>query len=181
METLVFTPLPGIDTINTCGAPAARLYRDVGPQLMISGHWPPRWVDDEYLVLVAAEADEQDRLHRELLPGETGIGADGVLARIAPYYSRADTGSVVRLRVRVHNPTTAAQKAVLRMVVPVGWVAVPDVAAISLPPRGSDEIEIGVTAGAPQRRARLAVDVSIGELHLGQHAEAIVDVRARPT
>jgi glyoxylase-like metal-dependent hydrolase (beta-lactamase superfamily II) len=155
----------------------ARLYQDVAPQLMIFGHWPARWVDDEYFALVAAEADEQDRLHRELLPlDETGIGPDGVLGRIAPYYSRAEPGSVVRLTVRVQNPLPVAQKASLRIVLPVGWVSVPDAVALSLPPLACEQIVIEVTAGAPQRRARLAVDVTIGDLRLGQHAEAVIDV-----
>jgi glyoxylase-like metal-dependent hydrolase (beta-lactamase superfamily II) len=158
---------------------AARLYRDVAPRLMIFGHWPARWVDHEYFALVAAEADEQDRLHRELLPlDETGIGPEGVLVRVAPYYARAETGSVVRLRVQVENPADAEQEAVLRPVLPAGWTAVPEAATITLPPYGREQLVIDVTVGAPRRRARLAVDVRIGDLHLGQHAEAIVDVRA---
>jgi hypothetical protein len=156
----------------------AQLYRDVAPQLMIFGHWPPRWVTDDYVTMVAFEAGEQDRLHRELLPlDDHAIGADGVVARIAPYYSRAETGSLVRFRVYVHNPQQVMQKAVLRMVLPVGWVAVPDAATIDLPPLGRERIDIEVTAGAPRRRARVAVDVRIGQLYLGQHAEAIVDVQ----
>jgi glyoxylase-like metal-dependent hydrolase (beta-lactamase superfamily II) len=159
---------------------SARLYREIAPQLMIFGHWPARWITDEYFDLVDFEADEQDRLHRELLPlDDLAIAPDGVLARIAPYYSRVETGSVVRLCVHVNNPSAAPQKAVVRMVLPVGWVSVPDVAAISLPPLGREQLQIEVTAGAPRRRARLAVDVVIGELHLGQHAEAIMDVRDR--
>ncbi|GAA0495949.1 hypothetical protein Ade02nite_17880 [Paractinoplanes deccanensis] len=158
----------------------ARLYRAVAPQLMIFGHWPARWVDEDYFALVAWEADEQDRLHRELLPlDEVEAEADGVMASIAPYYSRAETGAVVRLRVLLRNPFRAAQKAVVRVALPVGWVAVPDVATVSLPALGREETEIEVTTGPPRRRARLAVDVSIGRLHLGQHAEAIMDVRER--
>jgi glyoxylase-like metal-dependent hydrolase (beta-lactamase superfamily II) len=158
----------------------ARLYRDVAPQLMIFGHWPPRWVNEEYFGLVSFEADEQDRLHRDLLPlDDLAAGADGVMARIAPYYSRVETGAVVRFRVEVHNPFDATRKAVLRMVLPVGWVAVPDTAAIVLPPLGEEQLEIELTAGAPRRRARVAVDVSIGELRLGQHAEAVIDVKDR--
>jgi hypothetical protein len=55
-------------------------------------------------------------------------------------------------------------------------MSVPDAAAISLPPLACEQVVIEVTAGAPQRRARLAVDVTIGDLRLGQHVEAVIDV-----
>ncbi|GAA3773875.1 hypothetical protein GCM10022225_71880 [Plantactinospora mayteni] len=157
---------------------SAELYRRVAPGLMISGHWAPRWVTDDYLDLLTTEGEELDRIHHELLPlDEYEFGADGVLARIAPYYSRAETGNVTRFTVAVGNPRPTAIMAVLRFVLPVGWTAVPDVTTISLPPLGREEIEIEVTVGGPpQRRARLAVDVTIGDLRLGQHAEALVDV-----
>ncbi|MGC1213734.1 MAG: MBL fold metallo-hydrolase [Micromonospora sp.] len=157
---------------------SADLYRRVAPGLMVSGHWAPRWVTDDYLDLLSYEGEELIRIHHALLPlEEFDFGADGVLARVAPYYSRAQTGDVVRFVISVSNPRPRAEKAVVRLVLPAGWVAVPDVAAISLPALGSAEIEVEVTVGVPQRRrARMAVDVSIGGLHLGQHAEALVDV-----
>jgi len=98
------------------------------------------------------------------------------MARIAPYYSRAQSGTVSRFLISVSNPHRTVQKAVIRLVLPAGWVAVPDVATLSLPPLGQEEIEVEVMVGEPRRRARVAVDVAIGELQLGQHAEAIVDV-----
>ena len=156
---------------------SAALYRRIAPQLMLSGHWPARWVTDDYLDMLTEEGDEQVQLHHELLPlDELEFGADGVLARIAPYHSRVVAGEVARFRIGVSNPRRSVQKAMLRVVVPLGWVAVPDVAAISLPPLGHEEIEIEVTVGGPRRRARVAVDVDIGDLRLGQHAEALVDV-----
>lgn len=64
---------------------------------MVSGHWAPRWVTEEYLDMLPQEGDEQVRIHHELLPfDEFGFPADGVLARIAPYYSRVQTGTVSR-------------------------------------------------------------------------------------
>ncbi|WP_327027882.1 MBL fold metallo-hydrolase [Micromonospora sp. NBC_01740] len=157
---------------------SAELYRRVGPGLMVSGHWAPRWVTDDYLELLTEAGDELVRVHQDLLPLDEGeVVADGVLARIAPYYSRAQTGTVARFVVSVSNPRPSVEKAVVCLVLPVGWVAVPDVAAISLPPLGRGEIEVEVTLTGPaRRRARMAVDVSIGDLHLGQHAEALVDV-----
>jgi hypothetical protein len=50
--------------------------------------------------------------------------------------------------VSVPNPRRWTHKAVIRRVLPVGWIAVPDVAAISLPTLGREELEIEVTAGA---------------------------------
>jgi hypothetical protein len=38
------------------------------------------------------------------------------------------------------------------------------------------EVTFAVTAGEAGRRMRVALDVTIGELRLGQHVEALVDV-----
>ena len=84
---------------------------------------------------------------------------------------------MARFRVGISNPRPTAQLAVVRPVLPVGWGAVPDVVSVSLPPLGHEEIEFEVAVCGPtRRRARLAVDVDIGGLRLGQHAEALVDV-----
>jgi len=156
---------------------SAALYRRVAPELMIFGHWPHKWVTDDYLDLLTEEGDELVRIHHDLLPlDEFELGADGVLARIAPYYSQAVAGSVLRVRIAVSNPHRSAEKAVIRLVLPVGWTAVPDVTAVSLPALGREQIEVDLAVGGPRRRARIVADVSIGELHLGQHAEAVVDV-----
>jgi glyoxylase-like metal-dependent hydrolase (beta-lactamase superfamily II) len=156
---------------------SAELYRRVRPDLMITGHWMPRWVTDDYLDLVTEVGDDQVRIHRDLLPlDDLDIALDGGVARIAPYYSRVETGATLRFRVTVSNPRRSVQKAMVRLVLPVGWVAVPDVVPISLPPLGRERVEVEVTVGGPRRRARIAVDVSVGTLHLGQHAEAVVDV-----
>lgn len=159
---------------------SAELYRRVRPGLMISGHWPPRRVTDDFLDLLTEVGDDQVRIHRDLLPlDDLDIALDGAIARIAPYYARVETGSTIRYRIVVSNPQRTVQKATLRLVLPVGWAAVPDVTAISLPPLGQERIEIDVMTGGPRRRARIAVDVSVGELRLGQHAEAVVDVVER--
>lgn len=49
------------------------------------------------------------------------------------------------------------------------WVGVADVAEVTFVVR---------PAGGEHRRARCAEDVTIGDLALGQHAEALIDVRA---
>lgn len=157
---------------------SAALYRRVAPGVMVSGHWQPRWVDEAFLHMLELEGEETIEIHHDLLPlDELDLGADGVLARIAPYYSKARADSRVRFTVSVRNPIATEQKASVRLVMPVGWIAEPSPAVLSLPPSGRQEIEIEVTVGGTaQRRARVAIDVRVGDLHLGQHAEALVDV-----
>jgi hypothetical protein len=158
---------------------SAALYRRIDPQLMVSGHWLPRWVDDAYLTLLENSGEELIRLHAELLPDDPDLGADGILARITPYFSQVPTGSAVLFRVEVRNPFPDEQSAVLRLVTPVGWLAPAEEVRVCLPPSG--RLEVGVEAavgGPPRKRAVVAVDVTIGTLQLGQHAEAIVDVIA---
>lgn len=157
---------------------SAALYRRVAPGLMVSGHWAPRQVDGDYLDMLEHEGEELIRIHRDLLPlDDLDLGADGVLARVSPYYRQVPAGGTIRFTVSVRNPKTSDEKARIRPVLPDGWTAEPDAAVLPLPPLGRSEVEFGVTvAGPPRRRARVAVDVRIGGLHLGQHAEALVDV-----
>lgn len=157
---------------------AAALYRKIAPDLIVSGHWPARRVDAAYLDLLERGGDEVARLHHDLLPVDPcDLGTDGVLARIEPYLSSVTPGSAVRLRITVRNPSPADTDASLRLVTPAGWHAEPEVATVHLPRRGSAVVELAARVqGPPTRRARVAVDVTVGDLHLGQHAEALVDV-----
>ena len=157
---------------------SAALYRKVRPDLMISGHWQARWVDDDYLELLERSADELVHHHEALLPlDEFDLGADGVVARIEPYFSRVESGTATVFRVTLRNPYAEAQVARLRLVTPVGWRAEPGVTEIALASGGEQVVEMGaVVQGPAARRRRVAVDVQIGALRLGQHAEALVDV-----
>jgi glyoxylase-like metal-dependent hydrolase (beta-lactamase superfamily II) len=157
---------------------SAALYRKIAPDLMISGHWRARWVDEEYLDLLEQGGEDIVHLHEQLLPNDHhDLGADGVVARIEPYFSRAEVGGRVHFRIPVRNPFAEQKRAVLRLVTPVGWRAQPEIAEVTLPASGSGVVELeALVEGPVQRRARVAVDVTVGELHLGQHAEALVNV-----
>jgi glyoxylase-like metal-dependent hydrolase (beta-lactamase superfamily II) len=163
---------------------SAALYRKVQPDLMISGHWKARWVDEDYLELLERSGEELIHHHEALLPlDDVDLGADGVVARIEPYFSRVESGATTTFRVMLRNPYPDAQLARLRLVTPVGWRAQPEVTEVSLDTPGEHVIEMeAVVQGPAERRNRVAVDVQIGELWLGQHAEALVDVidPARP-
>jgi glyoxylase-like metal-dependent hydrolase (beta-lactamase superfamily II) len=157
---------------------SARLYKRLAPGLLASGHWDPRWVDDGYLDYLAYAGWDLIDLHNALLPlDELDLGADGVLARIAPYRRDAEAGATVRYSITVRNPHGEAADAVLRLVLPVGWSADPPALERELAAGEEAEFEFDLHVGpGAVRRARVAVDVTIGHLALGQHAEALVTV-----
>ena len=161
-------------------AASAALYRELAPDLMISGHWLPREVDDAYLDLLEVKGAELARLHRELLPlSEVDFDAEGVGAWIRPYQAITAPGRPFVVEVEARNPFAGADEVTVRMVVPDGWRADPPVATAKVPGRASDTLAFVITPplAGTCRRARLAADLTVGERRFGQHAEALVDVR----
>ena len=158
---------------------SAELYARLDPELMISGHWPPRWVQADYLEMLATRGRLMDDVHRSLLPlDEVDLGLEGFAARIEPYRSEVTAGAELALDVWVRNPYPDADRADVRLVVPAGWAAEPDAQQVAMDGRSDTILRFVLRpAGEPVRRARIAVDVSIGSRRLGQQAEALVTVR----
>ncbi|WP_324650428.1 MBL fold metallo-hydrolase [Georgenia sp. H159] len=159
---------------------SAALYRRVAPGLMVSGHWEPRWVDDGYLDMLSDQGEELVRLHEELLPsGELDLGPGSQLARLTPYRCHPEVGERFELTATVRNPHPRPAEATLRLDVPAGWSVEPATATVGVGVDESATVTFAVQpSGGEHRRARCAVDVTIGDLALGQHAEALIDVRA---
>ena len=156
---------------------SAALYRRLGPGLLASGHWEPRWVDDPYLDHLAESAELVDSLHERLLPlDEVAIGPDGQAARILPYRRTARVGEELEYTVEVCNPLPARAAVRVAPVLPLGWRSSRPEIGLELEPREEAAVQFTVIPAGAGRRLRLAVDVTIGELRLGQHAEALLDV-----
>jgi glyoxylase-like metal-dependent hydrolase (beta-lactamase superfamily II) len=157
---------------------SAELYARLKPDLMISGHWTPRWIARDYLDMLATRGRMLDEIHRSLLPlDEVDLGLEGFAARIEPYRAQVAPGATVDVEVWVRNPFATAERGEIELVLPDGWSADPPVGTASLDARSSDIVRFRVRAGAaPVRRARIAADVRIGDRHLGQHAEALITV-----
>jgi hypothetical protein len=155
---------------------SAALYHRVAPGLMLSGHWSPRHVDGAYLDDLTERGEELVALHASLLPDELDAGADTTLARIRPYRVAVQPGGTVALAVEVRNPLPRAAVARCVAVLPAGWVAQP-VPELELAAGATATVPLVVTVGsAAASRERVAVDLTIGTLRLGQHAEALLDV-----
>ena len=160
-------------------AASAELYRRLAPDLMISGHWLPRPVTDEYLDHLLEAGRELARLHRDLLPlDRVDFGAGGFGATIEPYRSDVAPGAVVEGAVTVRNPFGRADEAAVSLVVPAGWSVEPATHQVTLAPGGEARVAFRLTVGsAPVRRARIAADLTVGGVRFGQQAEALVTVR----
>jgi len=155
---------------------SANLYRDVAPAVMLSGHWTPTWVEDGYLQFLLYAGEDLAELHRELLPlDELDLGCDGVLARLVPYRATARAGTEYVVTAIVRNPFDTESDTWLRLVTPPGWTR-PDPVQLQIGPRQELSVRLPVTVGGPTHRARVALDVTIGDLRLGQHTDAVVDV-----
>lgn len=159
---------------------SAAMYRAVAPGLLLSGHWAPRAVDEGYLDQLRSTAEAVDRLHRDLLPDPSGgidLGPEGSCARIEPYRSRIAGGDDLVIDVVVRNPLPDRVPISVRPVVPPGWtVAEPELRAV-VDPGAECRLPVRIRPSAePARKARIAVDVRVADVRLGQHADGVVTV-----
>lgn len=159
---------------------SARLYQRLRPELMISGHWAPRAVDDAYLDMLLDKGEELARLHRDLLPlSDVDFGAEGVGLRMEPYRSEVAAGDRVEFSVEATNPFRDEQTAQVALVLPEGWRAEPAGRRIVIGGHQVASVTFQVTVPAtasPARRRRVGADLTVGGRRFGQHAEALVDV-----
>ena len=156
---------------------SAELYLRLRPDVIVSGHWPPQEVTTELLEGLLEDGRRLAELHRDLLPlAELDLGAEGFAARIEPYRSVVRAGEEVNLQVLLRNPFDRKAVATVRLAVPAGWPEPPAQEA-SLAPLAEGVLRFELAPGARARRARVAADVTVDGVALGQQAEALVDVR----
>jgi glyoxylase-like metal-dependent hydrolase (beta-lactamase superfamily II) len=151
----------------------ARLYQQLSPDLILSGHWKPMWVKPGYLDSIVQQAEQFEQVMRELLPEDHSLGAEGVAARIFPYQVTGCVGDPLTFEVEVTSPFQEAVEAQLRIVAPAGW-QVEGPHNFLVDRVGSGAFRVTPPAGAAAYRARIAVDVSLGGQPFGQLAEALV-------
>ena len=155
---------------------SAALYRDLRPDIVVTGHWFPLEVTDEYLDRIEADGRRVAELHRELLPlDDVDFGAEGFGARISPYRAHGRAGEPLELTVDIANPFARVETARVQLAVPHGWTEPPE-QEVTLAAHETATLRFGVTPSGPARRARVAADLTVGGVPFGQQAEALVDV-----
>jgi len=99
-----------------------------------------------------------------------------VLARIEPYRCTLTAGAPAQLELWLRNPHRHSATAHVQVVAPAGW-QVEHPAPVLLAPSGEQRTAFSLTPSGPAcHRARIAADVTIDDLRLGQHAEALLDI-----
>jgi glyoxylase-like metal-dependent hydrolase (beta-lactamase superfamily II) len=167
---------------------SAELYRRIHPDLILTGHWQPLWVTRQYLNQVVTLGAQLEHLHHELML-ETPYMEEGFIARLTPYQATVQRGEALEFQAEIHNPTSYDTDAVIQVIAPARWKIVnaesteTDVEQhssgamrVHLNAYETHEISFEVIppADSRMRRARVAVDVTIGDQHFGQQAEALV-------
>ncbi len=158
---------------------SAELFRRYAPDLLLPGHWQPFWTDAGYFRKLGERGEEMENLHRELLPLEAfDPGAEGFTARILPYHWTGAGGAEIHYKVEVRNPLHSAATIRACFVFPTGWHSDPmeQFTFLEAGSTGSMDFQVFPPLTARGRRFRLAVDLVVGDLHLGQQAEALVDL-----
>jgi glyoxylase-like metal-dependent hydrolase (beta-lactamase superfamily II) len=155
---------------------SAELYHSLRPNLLITGHWGAHAFDDTFLARLVVDGRRVAELHRELLPADVAFGAEGFGARIEPYRATIGAGEGLELDVTVRNPFDRPAVAIVRLVVPDGWSAVPEVNEVGLAEHGESAVRFRVVAGGAVLRARVAADLTVDGTPFGQQAEALVTV-----
>jgi glyoxylase-like metal-dependent hydrolase (beta-lactamase superfamily II) len=158
---------------------SAELYLSLRPELMISGHAPVQEVTPAWLEQLLADGRRLAELHRALLPVEdVDFGAGGFGARIEPYRSTVRGGEELDIDVTVRNPFRSPDTATVRLVVPDRWIATPAEQEVRVSGHGEATLRFTVSpnGAGPVARARLGVDLTVGDVPFGQQAEALVNV-----
>lgn len=156
---------------------SAALYRQLQPNIIITGHWDPLYVPGDYYDRLDSIGADVQRLHRELLPETVSLGDEGFIARLSPYQVTASAGESVTFTVEVRNPFARAVEAAIQPVLPRAWQQpAPAVLPLTLAAGGTAFVHFSLTlpTGMSARRARLAVDVSVDGHPFGQQAEALI-------
>lgn len=162
---------------------SVELYERLAPDILLSGHWNPVSGSEAYFRRLREDAAWLEALHRDLLPLETlNLGAEGIACHIQPYQAQAAPGETLVYQVCIRNPLHQSASAWMEWVLPEGWQVDPPTSAVSLAPGEQAVLSFTVCVpadSAPARRIRLAVDVTVGGLRLGQQAECLVDLLNR--
>ncbi len=158
----------------------AHLYEKLQPDIILPGHWSGLSVETGYYREIIERAEKLAAYHRDILPLEVmDLGMEGFIGRLMPYQSSAGAGDWMTYECEITNPMDTPQRVKAVLIVPDGWQVEPSRYEGQIECGKTDFVEFRVRVPeghAPERRIRIAVDISVGEHLFGQQAEALINI-----
>lgn len=157
---------------------SAELFKSIQPDLIISGHAEPLWMNEKILKELAETGEELEEIHRDLLPQEmVEFRGDGSAVKLEPYQTYVCQNEPFTLTATVRNPYGKQQSVAVKLVVPDGWKISKAQKCLTAAAKAELTFSFQVQAADDHvRRARIAADVTIGGERFGQLAEALVTI-----
>ncbi|MGM7723023.1 MBL fold metallo-hydrolase [Metabacillus sp. Hm71] len=159
---------------------SALLYKTLKPDLLLSGHWDPIFVTDDYLEQIEKNGRLLEKIHHELLPlEEIDFGAEGFGAVIQPYQQTVNQGETFTMTIEIKNPFNVEKEITAKIQAPHGWVIEMSEFNAIVPSKETSQFSttISVPKEAVGYRERIAVDITVGEQRFGQQAEALISIQ----
>lgn len=157
---------------------SAALYRRVNPDLILSGHWEPYWVEPDYFDRLDERGKAIETLHRALeLPRPWENPSWQPLYRLVPYQLQIERGVTFGLEVTVLNPLNEAEGVSVKLRLPRGWQAEPAEAARAMTGKAETLFSFTVDPqGDVGRRFRIGTEVYLGARRLEPRSEMLVTI-----
>jgi len=160
-----------------------RSLAEMQPAIVAPGHGECFPLTAEMVHDFEARVDRQDEIFRALIfDRDTDVGLDPSWLQIYPYQAIAIRGRpvAVQLRVRNHRPVELSLE--IALCLPPQWRSTPGEVRLKVAAGGTGtttvELIVPSSWSGPNERRAIAADVTANGIHLGQIAEAVVDVRS---
>ncbi len=155
------------------------------PQILCPGHGEPFLLDIDMVRDFKAKLEQQDAFIRGLIADpDTNIGLDASWVELYPYQSFVLPGETRQLEVRARNHRRHSIELQVVLALPATWSCVPAISAFSVRAGQTAATSISITIPADFRNMRsriaIAADVLADGKYLGQIAEAVIEVGAKP-
>ncbi|MFB3902362.1 MAG: MBL fold metallo-hydrolase [Acidobacteriota bacterium] len=159
-----------------------RTIMDFEPELIAPGHGAPFKLSKKAVEKMEKRLKEQQHHFRSLIANpDTDFGLDPSWVHIYPCQMVILPGETKPAEVRVRNHGSQPLKVQAVLTLPEGWNSQPAVVSFDAAPgtTASGRLAISVPSDYPASMVRTAIaaDLTVNGKHLGQIAEAVVEVR----
>lgn len=153
------------------------------PEILAPGHGRPFPLTEAMLEATQALIDGHARFYRDLIADpDCDFGLDATWVKIVPYQMVMRAGEAAPAEIRVRNYRARPMQVEVSFALPPGWRAEPARIRLEAPAKGTAAERFRLLSGRrlPGLSPRLAIaaDVTADGKHLGQIAEAVVNLRA---